>query len=190
MDFQAADRRYAELQWQRNSGTLDQEEFEAELEKLMVKDQQGRWWSKSKRTGEWHYFNGSTWMPGTPVDHDSRNGHSVNINEESRATRGWNWGAFVFNWIWAIFNLTGSQLVLTLVFEFLLGWLILPAVAWSIVLGAKGNEWSWHGRRWESVAQFQRSQRRWSLAGLIYLGLMLFLIVVFVVLWLTTLQTA
>ncbi len=179
MDFQAADRRYAELQWQRNSGTLDQEEFEAELEKLMVKDQQGRWWSKSKRTGEWHYFNGGTWMPGTPVDHDSHSVHNANITEDSRVIKGWNWGAFALNWLWAIFNLTGGLAFLT----FVIMWFLPPInIIWAIVLGVKGNEWSWQGKRWANTTQFQRSQRRWSLAGLIYLGLMLFLIVVFVVL--------
>jgi hypothetical protein len=33
------------------------------------------------------------------------------------------------------------------------------------VLGAKGNEWAWKNKTWESVEQFKRVQRAWSIAG-------------------------
>jgi hypothetical protein len=34
------------------------------------------------------------------------------------------------------------------------------------VLGAKGSEWAWRNRRWESIEQFRRTQRRWGFYGL------------------------
>lgn len=76
--------------------------------------------------------------------------------------RGWNWGAFFFNWIWGLFNNTLIAL-LTLV----------PCVGWvmAFILGAKGSEWAWRNKRWESVERFKQVQRNWAWAGL---GLMLF----------------
>jgi hypothetical protein len=71
--------------------------------------------------------------------------------------RGWNWGAFLLNWIWGIGNNTYIAL-LTLV----------PFVGFFMifVLGAKGNSWAWQNGRWDSVEHFKRVQRRWAIAGL------------------------
>jgi hypothetical protein len=35
------------------------------------------------------------------------------------------------------------------------------------VLGARGSEWAWRNRQWESAEAFKRTQRRWSWYGLI-----------------------
>jgi len=32
----------------------------------MVQDAEGRWWAKHRETGAWHYYDGSTWVRGTP----------------------------------------------------------------------------------------------------------------------------
>ncbi|HKZ27386.1 MAG TPA: NCS2 family permease, partial [Rubrobacteraceae bacterium] len=71
MDFHEVDRRYAELKRQHDSGTLSTEEFDAQLEQLMVQDDQGRWWTKSRETGEWHYHDGDTRVQGTPPAYQS-----------------------------------------------------------------------------------------------------------------------
>ena len=34
------------------------------------------------------------------------------------------------------------------------------------VLGAKGSEWAWQNKRWDSVEHFQRVQKKWALWGL------------------------
>jgi len=34
-----------------------------------------------------------------------------------------------------------------------------------IVQGAKGNEWAWQYRRWESIEQFKQTERLWIYAG-------------------------
>jgi len=66
MNFQQADRRYVDLKQQYDNGSLSAEAFEAQLEQLMVHDEEDRWWSKHPETGEWHYFNGDTWVRGIP----------------------------------------------------------------------------------------------------------------------------
>src|SRR5919206_935078 len=66
IDFREADRRYAELQRQLDAGTISTEEFDAQLRQLMVQDDEGRWWAKSRQTGEWNYHDGSAWVRGTP----------------------------------------------------------------------------------------------------------------------------
>jgi hypothetical protein len=75
---------------------------------------------------------------------------------------GWNWGAFLLNWIWGIGNNTYIAL-LTLVPIF---GLIMP-----FVLGAKGSRWAWRNGRWDSVEHFKRVQRNWAIWGaIIWIG--------------------
>lgn len=66
IDFREADRRYAELKRRLDAGTISTEEFHERLRELMVRDDEGRWWAKSRKTGEWHYHDGGTWVRGTP----------------------------------------------------------------------------------------------------------------------------
>jgi hypothetical protein len=70
--------------------------------------------------------------------------------------RGWNWGAFLLHWIWGIGN---NTLIALLVFVPLVG-LVMP-----FVLGARGNEWAWRNRRWESTEAFRKTQRAWAIWG-------------------------
>jgi len=72
--------------------------------------------------------------------------------------RGWSWGAFLLNVIWAIGNRTWIGLLMFVPYL----WFVMP-----FVLGFKGREWAWQNRRWESVEQFNRVQREWSRDGLI-----------------------
>jgi Short C-terminal domain len=69
MDFQEADRRHAELKRQLDDGAISAEEFDAQRQQLMVQDDEGRWWAKSRETGDWHYHDGSGWVRGTPPDY-------------------------------------------------------------------------------------------------------------------------
>jgi len=84
---------------------------------------------------------------------------------------GWNWGAFLLNWIWAIGNS---------VWIGLLALVPCASLIVAIVLGIKGSEWAWQQRRWESVEQFKATQRAWAIAGLIVLVIgVLFIIPIF-----------
>jgi hypothetical protein len=66
MDFQEAERRYAELKRQFDAGTIGVDDFNAERQRLMVQDDEGRWWCRSADNDEWNYYDGSAWVPGTP----------------------------------------------------------------------------------------------------------------------------
>ena len=72
--------------------------------------------------------------------------------------RGWSWGAFFLNWIWAVFNRTFIGLLA-----------LIPYVGFimAIVLGVKGREWAWQNKRWESVEHFNAVQRQWSFWGVV-----------------------
>lgn len=72
--------------------------------------------------------------------------------------KGWSWGAFLWNWIWAIGNRTWIGV-----------WSLVPFFGFfmAIVLGFKGREWAWKNKHWDSLEHFNRVQRRWSLWGII-----------------------
>jgi hypothetical protein len=71
---------------------------------------------------------------------------------------GWSWGGFFLSWIWGLGNNTPLALLA-----------LVPCVgvAMPFVLGAKGTEWAWRNKRWESVERFKHVQRQWALAGAI-----------------------
>lgn len=66
---------------------------------------------------------------------------------------GWNWGAFLLNWIWGIGN---NTFIALLVFVPFIGF-VMP-----FVLGAKGSAWAWKNKRWDSVGHFMAVQRKWA----------------------------
>ena len=70
----------------------------------------------------------------------------------------WNWGAFFLNALWGLFNRTYIALLC-----------VIPVVGilMAFVLGFKGNEWAWQNKRWKSIEQFQRVQKRWAIWGII-----------------------
>lgn len=72
--------------------------------------------------------------------------------------KGWPWGAFLLNWIWAIGNKTWIGLLA-----------LVPYVGFimALVLGFKGREWAWKAQRWESVEHFNRVQKKWSFWGVL-----------------------
>lgn len=66
MDFREADRHHAKLARQRDTGSISDEEFNSQLEQLMVQDDEGRWWAKVGDSGQWHYHDSDDWVQGTP----------------------------------------------------------------------------------------------------------------------------
>ena len=72
--------------------------------------------------------------------------------------KGWSWGAFLLNWIWAIFNRTWVGL-----------FCLVPYIGFipAVYLGVFGRELAWKNKRWESIEHFNRVQRRWSIWGAI-----------------------
>ena len=77
--------------------------------------------------------------------------------------KGFSWGALFLNWIWAIGNKTWIGLLCLVPY---LGFIM------AIVLGFKGREWAWKNKKWDSVEHFNRVQRKWSVAGIIFVIVM------------------
>jgi hypothetical protein len=83
--------------------------------------------------------------------------------------RKWNWGAFLLSWIWAIGNR---------VWIGLLALIPIVGLVMMFVLGIKGNRWAWEKKRWRDIEDFHRTQRKWAIAGLVFLVLTVLLGVV------------
>jgi len=88
-------------------------------------------------------------------ENTSGQGESATVPEE---VKGWSWGAFVLTWIWGVCN--GVLIALLC---------LIPAFGfvWAFVLGAKGNEWAWRNKKWDSIEHFKSTQRNWNIAGII-----------------------
>jgi hypothetical protein len=71
---------------------------------------------------------------------------------------GWNWGAFFLSWIWGIGNNTWIALLT-----------FIPVINFIMifVLGAKGNEWAWQNKRWNSPEHFKKVQKLWAIWGFV-----------------------
>ena len=71
---------------------------------------------------------------------------------------GWSWGAFLWNWIWALGNKTYVGVLA-----------IIPYVGFivAIYLGVKGRELAWRNKRWDSFEHFDSVQKKWSWWGVV-----------------------
>lgn len=89
----------------------------------------------------------------------------------------WNWGAFMFNWIWGIGNHAYMALVcLVPCFGFF----------WMFICGAKGNEWAWKSGEFRTVEIFLVAQRTWNRGGLVQFILWCFSIaiaIIYMIVW-------
>ena len=78
------------------------------------------------------------------------------MKEVPEGVKGWSWGAFLLNWIWAIGNRTWIGLLALIPYV---------GLVMNIVLGFKGREWAWQNKSWDGVEHFQRVQKQWSRWG-------------------------
>lgn len=62
----------AKLRLKLAGGQLSEDQFKAELQKLMVQDTGGRWWMIGIDTGQWHVHDGKNWVPADPPGHGAR----------------------------------------------------------------------------------------------------------------------
>jgi hypothetical protein len=83
-------------------------------------------------------------------------GQAVQQQAVPDGIKGWSWGAFWLNWIWAIGNNTWIGLLA------LIPYVNIPVMIW---LGFKGREMAWRNRHWDNVEHFKRVQRAWSQWG-------------------------
>lgn len=52
------------------SGHLTREQFQAELRRQMILDEEGRWWMLGLETHQWYYYDGSSWIAAKPPGYD------------------------------------------------------------------------------------------------------------------------
>jgi hypothetical protein len=71
---------------------------------------------------------------------------------------GWNWGAFLANWIWAIGNKT---------YKGLLCLIPIFGIYYIFVLGSNGSKWAWQNKHWNSIEEFKKIQSRWTIVGIV-----------------------
>ncbi|RRK09876.1 ribonuclease G [Lactiplantibacillus garii] len=91
--------------------------------------------------------------------------------------KGWNWGAFMFSFIWGIGNKTYLPL-LTLIPVF--------NIVWVFVVGFKGNGWAWQKGNYQDVETFKAVQATWNRAGIVQF----IIAILIVVLYFTVIATA
>lgn len=70
--------------------------------------------------------------------------------------KGWNWGAFLLTFIWGAGNRVWSTALVGVPF---IGFFI------PFIVGAKGSEWAWQNKEWESIEHFKEVQRKWAYWG-------------------------
>ena len=98
----------------------------------------------------------------------------------SEITSKWNWGAFLFGWIWAVFNGVYWPLVsLIAMFIPFAGPVINLAIA--IILGLKGSDMAYKSNTWKDrpIADFARVQKTWAKVGFIIIGISILMCMVF-----------
>lgn len=111
----------------------------------------------------------------------------------------WSWGAFVLSWIWGFFNGCWWIFLVKLGFfllSVLLWWvpfaiifILIADMGTSILFGVKGMEWAWNNRKWNSVEDFNQTQRTWNNVGLVLFLLGIFLSIFSLVFFFATISS-
>lgn len=57
---------YKDLKERQEAGEVSAEEMKAELKKMMIRDEDNRYWMLGGKTGSWYVYDGSAWTPGDP----------------------------------------------------------------------------------------------------------------------------
>lgn len=105
-------------------------------------------------------------VQGAPDARTNMNGSNVGARAEAipDGVKGWSWGAFLLNWIWAIGNRTWIGLLA-----------LIPYVGFGVAiwLGIKGREMAWKNGEWRDLEHFNQVQKKWSKwAVVLTLGIM------------------
>ncbi len=108
MNFVDVENEFKRLKRDFDKGVLTKDKYLAQLEDLKIQDEHGKWWIVGSETGQWHYHDGETWVPGDPpgrsaaVETSPAGGVLSKLRGLSR--RGW-WAT-----VWLVLVLAGSVL--------------------------------------------------------------------------------
>ena len=91
-----------------------------------------------------------------------------------------NWGAFLFNWIWGIKYKQWILLIILLLLFIPYGFI--PALLMAFWAGMKGNQWAWEEVQYKNEEDFHQAQKAWVKWWFIILGTIL---VISGIVWLT-----
>lgn len=125
--------------------------------------------------------------PNVNISPDNRNENSYSnevMPERPLKLLKFNWGAFCFSWLWAVFNGMPWMILWGMLWIFggimvsviggpslILKWFILVRVicvhTLSVIFGIFGNRWAWKYKKWKSVQHFEFVQKNWKQAGFI-----------------------
>lgn len=95
---------------------------------------------------------------------------------------GWNWGGFLLSWIWALGHEQITSGVIILVASMIPGLGTIVRWGFKIYFGLKGNELAWRNRRFDTISQFQDTQRAWTYWGAAIFGISIFIIFLYFIL--------
>ena len=88
----------------------------------------------------------------------------------------WNWGGFLWGWIWAFGHRDWGRGVIALIVS-----LFIPFVA-GIYYGLKGNRIAWENGTYSSKEELRQRERTWVKAWFIFIGVIVALVVLVVAL--------
>lgn len=101
---------------------------------------------------------------------ENTSGRGENAKVPESVANKFNWGAFLFNWIWGLGNKCYITLIIFAValFSFIpfIGWIAL--IGCQVWFGMKGNEWAWRNKKWINEEHFHQVQKTWAIAGAIF----------------------
>lgn len=66
MNYEQAEREYQRIEALRQSGSIDETAYRAQLDALRVTDEQGRTWMLQESTGQWFVYDQEQWIAATP----------------------------------------------------------------------------------------------------------------------------
>jgi len=124
MDFSEAQRALQNLNARKMRDDISVQQYAAELNRLRVQDNSGRWWQPDPTSGAWLVWNGSTWQPGVPAAPDAAAGKKLMDMQEFREiSRTQPWHKRPQKW-WDLFSILGG---------------CVSAVIWFLYSGVRSN---------------------------------------------------
>lgn len=61
---------YKNLKDRQAAGEISGEDMKAELKKMMIRDEENRYWMLGSKTGGWYVYDGSSWKAANPYGHE------------------------------------------------------------------------------------------------------------------------